>query len=306
MAKSNPQGLQRLARIITVVITRSARKLFRRRKALAVVAILAGVGYGSYLLWRQIGPQVEQRSEYLLAAEAIEITPPPSHIRTDVKRQALRDGSLDAPLSLLDEQLAARLAKAFSLHPWVAEVRRVAKTYPAKVTIELVYRQPVAMVEVPGGFFPVDADGILLPSGDFTSLEVRSYPRLSGIKSQPLGAVGTAWGDAAVAGGARIAATLDSVWRDLRLESIRYIQPPPTGADVQPYYALVTKEGTAIPWGQPDDKRLAAEPSSSDKIARLKKYVREHGALDAAARRNDLDLRHPGAMRTATVESEKR
>ena len=106
----------------------------------------------------------------------------------------MRDASLDAPLSILDEQLAERLAKAFSFHPWVAEVREVRKSIPARVTIDLVYRRPVCMVELPdrSGLYAVDAQAFLLPSRDFLDepQKAAQYPRLAGITSVNIGRVG--------------------------------------------------------------------------------------------------------------------
>jgi hypothetical protein len=276
------------------------RFAYRRRAAVAALLVLATVGYGGWHLWNRVEDEVLLRPEYTLEPHQIQITPTPQWIRADVKLQALRDGSLDGRLSILDERLAQRLAKAFALHPWVARVEGVVKHYPSRVTVELVYRRPAAMVEVPGGLFPVDEAAVLLPSTDFTTVEARKYPRLVGIDSQPLGPVGTPWGDRSVVEGAGIAVALREVWDDLRLQSVRRVRVTGSGfAAPENEYELITQSGTTIPWGRAPGNEQATEAPLAEKIARLKQYASDYGGLDESARRNDLDLRVREGTRTA-------
>jgi hypothetical protein len=168
------------------------------------------------------------------------------------------------------------------------------------VTVELRYRRPAAMVEVPGGLFPVDEEGVLLPSTDFTAVEARKYPRLVGIDSQPLGPVGTPWQDRSVVEAARIAVALREVWDELRLHSLRRV--PVAGSELtapQYEYELITQNGTTIPWGRAPGGEQSTEAPLAEKIARLKQYAIDYGGLDESARRNDLDLRVRAGTRTA-------
>src|SRR5688572_28156881 len=199
-------------RTLLAILRPVVRFGYRRRSVLAAILVLTGFLLIGLRLWRQIEGDVLVRPEYALAPHQIQITPPPPWVRADIKSEALGQGSLDGPLSIVDERLAERLAKVFLLHPWVERVESVSKHYPSRVTIELVYRRPAAMVEVPGGLFPVDDQSVLLPSDDFSAKDVRQYPRIAGINSQPLGPVGVAWGDPGVREGVRIAAALAAVW----------------------------------------------------------------------------------------------
>ena len=294
---NKPQGSRR---VFMAMLRPLVRFGYRRRAALAALLVLAAFGYGGWRLWNRVEDEVLRRPEYTLEPHQIQITPPPHWIRTDVKLEALRNGSLDGRLSILDERLADRLANAFALHPWVARVDSVVKHYPSRVTVELAYRRPAAMVEVPGGLFPVDEEAVLLPSTDFTAVEARKYPRLVGIDSQPLGPVGTPWGDRSVLEGARIAVALREVWDDLRLQSIRRMRVTGSGfAAPENEYELITQNGTAIPWGRAPGNEQATEAPPAAKIARLKQYATEYGGLDESARRNDLDLRVQEGTRTA-------
>ncbi|MEX2140169.1 MAG: hypothetical protein WD894_12965 [Pirellulales bacterium] len=292
---------QRQLRRLTLALLRPLVRFgYRRRAALAALLVLAACGYGGWRLWNRVEDDVLLRPEYTLEPHQVQITPTPAWIRTDVKAEALRNGSLDGRLSILDERLAERLAQAFALHPWVAHVERVTKHYPSRVTVELTYRRPAAMVEVPGGLFPVDEEAVVLPSTDFTTVDARKYPRLVGIESQPLGPVGTPWGDRCVLDAARIAVALRAVWDDLHLQSVRRV--PTTGRQFAPpetEYELITQNGTAIPWGRAPGSENSTEAPLADKLARLKKYATDNGGLDESARRNDLDLRVRDGTRTA-------
>lgn len=48
----------------------------------------------------------------------------PSWIHSDVAGEVLDQMSLNGPISVLDDGLSERIAKAFSLHPWVRKVVR--------------------------------------------------------------------------------------------------------------------------------------------------------------------------------------
>jgi hypothetical protein len=256
--------------------------------AALLVALLCGAWY---LVWLRVGQRVLSSDEYLVGPEQVEITPLPEWIHTDIRSEVFRNASLDGPLSVLDEQLTQRIANAFSLSPWVAEVVRVTKHYPARVRVQLVYRRPVCMVAVPGGLLPVDPQGVLLPYGndDFSAVEKSRYPRLVGIDTA-VGTVGECWGDVRVIGGAEIAAALAEAWDELNLQQIVPSAPLATGAAEEPTYTLVTHRGTRILWGRAPGTKTPGELPVADKLARLRKYTQQHGSLEGAGGPQELDV----------------
>lgn len=262
----------------------------RRRRIQLAVLTLAGFGIAWGVTWYTVRDRVKQHEAYFVTAERLDLTPAPPWIHTDIKAEVLRSVSLDRPLSILDDDLTQRIHDAFPLHPWVASVTRVSKEYPARVKVELTYRRPVCMVEVPGGLFAVDAESVLLPSADFSPNEARRYPRLAKVNSVPLGQVGMPWGDPRVAGGSRLAAELIDVWSDLRLAQI-----VPSAAAADPngevfLYDIYTLEGTRIVWGHAPGVAAEGELSVQDKLVRLKEYVAKNGSLDAVGQK-EIDLR---------------
>lgn len=278
-----------------------------RGRAAALVGLCIAVFCGLwYAAWRRVGEDVLLAKEYWLTQQDLEFTPPPEWIHRNVPAEVFRDASLDSPLSITDENLVRRLAEAFSLHPWVAEVRRVSKHYPARVEVELVYRRPVLMVQVPGGLLPVDEVGVLLPSDDFSPLEaVRDYPRLVGVDTVPVGPVGMRWGDARVLEGAEIADTFGSAWRDLNLDCIVPSALLEVGHAGEYSYELVTKGGTRILWGRAPGAETPGEPQAADKVARLVEYQKQNGTLEGPGGPQQLDVRTLGAAQNDSRTARK-
>jgi hypothetical protein len=257
------------------------------RGPVGATVFMAGLLVGGwYLTWHVVGAGVLHSDRYLLRLESLEITPLPEWIHTDLRGEVFRSLAFEEPLSIMDDHLAKRIADGFALHPWVAKVRKVTKLHPARVKVDLEYRRPVCMVEVPGGLLPVDAESAWLRSEDFSPIEASQYPRLTGLDSMPVGSVGTKWGDGRVVGGAEVAAALLPVWAELQLARIVPSGRPQAG----PHYSfdLYTRGGTRILWGLAPGADVTGDVPTAEKIERLRKYRAAHGTLDGP---HQLDLR---------------
>lgn len=261
------------------------------RSLVFAVAILIGACIAWAITWEKVRTRVLSSPEYWLKLQDVEITPPPEWIHTDVRAEVFRDASLDRSLSITDDDLTDRIASAFKLHPWIAEVTRVSKYHPARVKVELVYYRPVLMVQVPGGLLPVDVNGVLLPTGDFSPLEAGRYPRLVGIDSVPVGPPGERWGDARVVGAAGIAASFGAAWQRLGLERIVPAAMVSVGRHREESYELFTSAGTRVLWGRAPTTDMPGEVPAEEKVARLEKYAAEHGSLDGPNGPQELDVR---------------
>jgi hypothetical protein len=282
----------------------------RAARWLLLVAVLVAAGAGLWLtVWDHVRQQVLARAEYRIEAANILVTPPPAWIHADVKSEVVRSGGLDSGLSLIDDAVTVRIAQAFALHPWIAKVTRVSKSHPANVLVAVVYRKPAAMVEVSGGLLPVDGEGVLLPSDDFSSAEAARYPRLSEIKTVPVGPQGSRWGDARVTGGARLAALLTEDWQTFHFERIVPIVPAAgvrSSDDI--LYDLLTQSGSRILWGHAPGSERPGDPRAADKLAVLRQHVARNGSLDGPdSKPQTLDLRsgrdRSSARRTAVAPS---
>ena len=260
--------------------------------------LIAGFGLGAWGVLHYVWPGGSPR-EYIVTQDKVAITPQPGWIHSDVRAEVFRNASLDGPLSILDDNLPERISNAFSLHPWVAKVVSVSRKPMARMVVELVYRRPVCMVEAPGEPLPVDVEGRLLPSGDFSPVEKSSYLRLVGIDTVPMGPAGQPWGDGRVVGGAEIAAALGDAWRELRVDRIAPVPRPPTAAADEPTYQLFTRGGTRIFWGLAPGSKGPEELPPAEKVARLLRYAADHGTLEGNGGPQTLDVRllPPGKRR---------
>ncbi len=244
--------------------------------AIVVIAAAAGIGWWG---WARYADQVRATAGNILSPEKVEVIGVGPWITIDLKSEALRDASLDNGLPLDDPELARRLARAFDIHPWVREVVRVKLHHPAAATVEVVCREPVAMIAVPGGLLPVDAEGILLPSDDFSPESAARYPKITGIRSSPRGAIGFTWGDPLVEEAAAVASVIGPEWERLHLVECR----PRERAGGEAAWELIGDNGLVVRFGSAPGHEQADEPTAAVKVARLRGLVggdEPKGAID--------------------------
>ena len=247
--------------------------------ALMVAAAAVAIGW---MAWSRLGDRVRGHRDLVLHPEAIHLVGQAPWVTTDLQAEALRDASLDEGLPLDDPELVRRLARAFAMHPWVREVVSVTVRHPASAKVEIRCREPVAMVSVPGGLLGVDAQGVVLPSGDFTSESAATYPKIVGAGSGPQGAVGFPWGDPLVEEGAALAAAIGPDWAARSLVECR---PMGKGSGSRAW-ELLDADGRVIVFGSAPGHEQAGEPTAALKLSRLR-------AIPADAKETRIDLTMP-------------
>lgn len=260
---------------------------------LMLLACAAGAAVLTPWFLRQL-PDLNSRAEYRLAFQEIQLASPPhAAVPADLLRQVQRRGDFPDEVSILDRTLAQRLAEAFRQHPWVESVREVRLTFPPRILADVQFRRPVALVSTKSGFYPIDAESVLLPPNDFSPPAAERYPVVKNIRSVPAGPAGVRWGDPVVLAAARLADTLSLDWTDLQLTAI--IAPKPAKADVDPgelLFELSTKGGSKILWGRAPGSGHPGELTAVQKIGRLHKYLKEFGGFDQPRGPYEIDIRH--------------
>jgi hypothetical protein len=275
-----------------------------------------------YVAWQRVRERVVAGPQYQVTRESIKLLNIPPWIHSRVSDEVLDQMSLEGSVSLLDDRLAERIAKSFSLHPWIKRVIRVEKRFPAQVLVEVEFRRPVCMVEVPltgdeladpedptfapgdvrtkaaGGLYPVDEHGVLLPTPDFSPAQARRYPRLSDIHTLPMGPVGASWGDPRVAGAAEIAAVIVDDWERLRLHRIVPSEQPQSGGSSEDFtFEFVTRDGTRVLWGQRPSSTFPGEVSAAEKLRRLRDHLSQAPAEGRPRTEPlEIDIRYPSGV----------
>lgn len=234
-------------------------------------AILLVVGYAA---WQQWGSHYVAHQFYGVQANVISVTPPPPYVRTDIVEMVYRDAAMDK-LSLMDVQACAKVASAFSSHPWVKRVVGVRKLPGGELDVRLEYRQPVAMVHVisrhpehdGAGFFAIDGEGVLLPTSDFSRAETEQYLHVVVPGAYPTGGVGSDFGDSRVQAAAMLAYLLNPYRKDLNLSSIGVHGDLRENPVVQ--LEIANSDGGLWFWGSPPGNEVQAEPPAMMKLQNL-------------------------------------
>jgi hypothetical protein len=273
--------------------------------AIPKAAILSMVGpiallLTGYLGWRFYGAKALDTKYYALRKENIHISDPPAWLRSDIVSEVFTESGLER-MSLLDDQTSAVIAKAFDSHPWVRKTHRVQRMAAGQIMINLEFRQPIAMVhcvaggasasadasqrdpsgggsEQPAGvveqesFLPVDTEGVLLPTKDFTQTDIANYLLIyaQGVRASDYPRVGMMLGDAQIQEAILLARLVEPLRASgqMKLSSI-YVYPATISQRSRWKLELTTKGGPRILWGSPPGKEGSSEPTANAKLKRL-------------------------------------
>lgn len=276
---------------------RRAKSWFFRPRQLVLSAMIASSLILIPVIIKRL-PNLNDRPEYRVGPEQITLSSPPRWIPPDLTKQVFERAGLSESESLQDPTLSERVAAAFHTHPWIQKVVSVRKSFPARVHVEVIFREPVAMVRGIDGHYPVDRFGVLLPARDFSDSDVERFPVIEGVSSVPLGNLGETWGDPVVSGGAELAAVLNkqnegrSWWKELDLVSIvvpRRVALNSTSDELQ--YELRTTGGSAILWGRGPSSAHPGELTVAQKIQRLVDFQNDYGGFDNQNGSYQIDIR---------------
>ena len=235
------------------------RKMFRQLIfTILIFLVLLVLWVGFWLLWKRT---LLGSPEYRLKPERFHLSEHPPWIPATLVHEILTTAKFGPNESVLDAKLPAKIAVAFAANPWVQKVIKVQIKYPAEVYVDLEYRSPVCLVQLPGGhgFYPVDANGILLPTDYFTQgtkeendERMNAFLFVEGAPSNPIGYFGDSWGDPTVEKAAKIAADRGPNARAEGFVAIKILieqkeNPAAIRWDPQPpKYQLVTEDGRVI------------------------------------------------------------
>lgn len=256
-----------------------------------------------YFAWRNWGAEHLDRALYAVKIENLITTPQPTWIRnTKVREEVFKNSGL-GQLSVLDPQASATIAHAFESHSWVQRASRVQKLPGGKVTVDIVYRRPIAMVYYDGhsspssakvekGFFPVDEEGVVLPLADFDESQVRSYFVVIAEGATPPSDVGMTYSDTRIKQALLLCRVLEPSRVELRLEGIMVERDERMGGPNPWVLRIKTSDNRFINWGHAPGNEVPGEPTAQEKFVNLIKW---HSDASATLQ---IDLTRPVVRET--------
>ncbi len=274
-------------------------------KAIPKAAILSMVGpmallLAGYLGWRFYGAKALDTTYYALKQENIHISDKPTWLRSDVVSEVFEQSRLER-MSLLDDQTTAVIAKAFDTHPWVKKTQRVHRMAGGQIMINAEFRQPVAMVHCESepnatsgamdqeSFLPVDAEGVLLPTKDFSQEDIPNYMLIyaQNIRVSDYPRVGMIIADTQITEAILLCRFLGQHRAPAlsKLSSV-YVYPNIAGSKSRWKLELTTKGGPRIMWGSAPTHESNSEPTANTKLKRLVELIGE----SAQWAKSEIDL----------------
>ncbi len=260
-----------------------------------------------YFGWYYYGAEHLDQALYSLRLEKLSVTPQPDWIKTKVADEVYRNGRLDR-ISLLDPRATASIAQAFETHHWVRTTSRVSKSVGEKVAVDLIYRRPVAMIyvekqsndpqtgDVQAGFFPIDNEGTMLPTGDFTKDDVRKYFIIYAQNAHPAGDIGLPYGDVRIMEALSLCEFLEKYREPYGLEVIEIHQDNLTsGPSPWSLSAFTRDKRREIIWGHAPRLENSGELPADEKLKRLLAWLAQPLPTDTNEIQT-IDLRHSGSM----------
>lgn len=236
-----------------------------------------------YFAWKNWGAEHLDVALYAVRIENLVTTPQPTWIRnTKVREEVFKNSGL-GQLSVLDPQASATIAHAFESHSWVQRASRVQKLPGGKVTVDIVYRRPIAMVHYDGlanptsskdkkGFFPVDEEGVVLPPADFDESQVFSYFVVVAAGATPPSEVGMTYSDTRIKQALLLCRVLEPSRVELRLEGIVVERDDRMGGSNPWVLHIKTSDNRFINWGHAPGSEAPGEPTTQEKYANLIKW----------------------------------
>ncbi len=240
-----------------------------------------------YFGWYYYGADHLDRAFYSLRLEKLVVTPQPAWIKSPVAEEVYQNGRLDR-ISLLDPRATASVARAFEAHHWVKSTSRVSKSVGNRVTVDLIYRRPVAMVfyenhnseadsnDVKLGFYPIDDEGTVLPRGDFNSDDVWNYFMIFAQDARPAGEVGWPYGDVRITEALQLCEFLQPQREAFQLQEI-WVQHDNLVSASSPWSLTIrTRDRTReITWGHAPSAEGAGELPAEEKLHRLVAWLKQ-------------------------------
>lgn len=268
-------------------------RLLKPSTLLGLAFMLGAVVAGPYL--PSLLPNLAQQPEYQFALSELRVTPPNPWVPQDLITKLVDRGELPKQVSLLDPGVARQVGDVLSRHPWIRKVEMIRATGDPVLQAFLEYRRPVAIIEQGTTGYYVDADGVVLPPGDFAPADMGRLPVVRNIHSQPPLSAGRKWDDVAVLESAKLADCLcpdndmGRYWK--RFEFAAIVAPAVSNTETDPRlltFRIALAGGSEVVWGHaPGADTL--EPTVEQKLGKLEQ-MHQRGDFTRLQTPHEIDI----------------
>ena len=288
----------------------SLRGIFLHSATLFVIATMIMIG-GAIFLWERHQNKVVNLEEFRLTEDKIQLTPPPIWSNDNLKQMVISGISKTNPVttnpnpsktngnsaSILDTDLVKRTARVMKQVGYVERVKSVHKS-KSGLEIDLVYREPIALVELSQHTFPfewpekyrgkdillpVDRLGVVMPESLGTGLKLPRimvvYPVASPSQFEKL-VTWYDWPDERVKDAAAISALFKNSGDAIGVARVMTRRKPDQHGVAQISYELWPDSGAQVVWGNAPGKELQGEADAEAKLRALEEFVLQYGALN--------------------------
>ncbi|MDA7902689.1 hypothetical protein N9B31_03435 [Mariniblastus sp.] len=246
-------------------------------------------------LWERHQETIVNLEEFSLTQEKILLTPQPHWSKPDLKELVL-DQPNGKQASILDTELVPRTAGIMKQVGFVEQINSIEKS-KAGLNIDVIYRQPVALVELSAVtmqnkwpaeqmnrtvLLPVDRNGVLMPESIGANL---SLPWIAVLFPSQFEATWDQWPDERIHDAAAISSAFKRPLSELGIQRITTNQVDTNKSNLSPKpFELYSGSGTRIVWGNAPGKEVESEVSAIKKIRAIEAVVAQYGLL------NEIDL----------------
>lgn len=303
----------------------SVRGILLHPATMFFVASMLMIG-AAIFLWEKYSHKVINDEQYRLTEERIQLTPQPEWVDLDLKQLLIAEtesepGNFDS--SLLDSQLVPRTAEIMRSVGYVERVQNIAKSKEG-LNIEVVYRKPVALVELSqitfpyewprenrgkSIYLPVDRLGVVMPEslgqGKALPKILVVYPIDPPSRYRELESW-TDWPDDRIKDAAAISSLFEKSHHLVGFARVISSRKPGERGESNNFYELWPDSGTQVIWGNAPGKEAKGEASAEDKFGAISDYVTQFGPLNKLAP-NRIDVRTGSVVnlprgKTASIE----
>ena len=299
----------------------SLRGLFLHPTTLFVIATMFMIG-GAIFMWERHQRKIVDLEEFRLTEDKIQLTAPPIWVNDNLRQMVIsgisktefdtttgtigatagtrgtqRTNDINNSASILDTDLVKRTADVMKSVGYVERVKSVHKS-KSGLEIDLVYREPIALVELSQHTFPyewpkkyqgkdillpVDRLGVVMPESLGTGLALPRimvvYPVASPNQFEQLN-TWDFWPDDRIIDAAAISALFENSQDAIGLARVMTRRKPDQQGVAQISYELWPDSGAQVVWGNAPGKEIKGEADAKAKLRALEDFVLQYGALN--------------------------